>query len=127
MVTTANRSLRSKIGWGLILLSGVPWMLIFAIPWLGIPHPIVATGVLYGLSQVLWFIGLWCVGKEVIAQVKGLFWRLPFCRSLANSWNRTLQKHCVRRQTNPVLQSSAASVTDKGFNHLAVQNMNIDE
>jgi len=120
MNATTNRSLRSKIGWSLILLSGVPWMLMFAIPWLGIPHPIVATGVLYGLSQILWFIGLWCVGKEVIAHVKGLFWRLPFCRSLANSWNRTLEKHYVEGNINPALQSSTAPVTDQGFNHLAV-------
>ena len=123
MNATTNKSLRSKIGWSLILLSGIPWMLMFAIPWFGIPHPIVATGVLYGLSQILWFIGLWCVGKEVIAHVKGLFWRLPFCRSLANSWGRALQKHSIQRQTNPALQSSTVSLTDKELNHLAVQHM----
>ncbi len=125
MNATTNKSLRSKIGWSLLLLSGVPWMLMFAIPWLGVPHPIVATGVLYGLSQVLWFIGLWCVGKEVIAHMKRLFWQLPFCRSIAKSWNGALQKHYVQQQVTPVLQSSTVSLPDQDFKHLAVQN--IDE
>ena len=76
-----NTTMKQKIGWGLILLSGVPWVLIFAIPWLPVPYPVVSAGALYGLSQVMWLVGLWCVGRETLRNIKN--WLLTHPRAQA--------------------------------------------
>ncbi len=66
-------------------MSGVPWALMFAIPWMNLEtgvdleaseslnptgYAVVLAGILYGLSQVMWIVGLWCVGRDGLSQVK---------------------------------------------------------
>ena len=112
-------NLRRKIGWSLILLSGAPWMLMFAIPWLSIPYPVLAAGVLYGLSQILWFVGLWCVGREVITHVKGTLVRVPFFKHLSRIWVTAVQhRPFEQRQSHIPLQSSAFGLTTQASGEL---------
>ena len=111
MYITTNSNLKGKIGWTLILLSGVPWMLMFVIPWVSIPQPLVVTGVLYGISQILWFVGLWCVGREVLTHVKGVLAALPSFRYISRVWMTVQQRHFVQRQSNIGIQSSTIGLT----------------
>lgn len=94
-------------------------MLMFAIPWLGIPYPVLAAGVLYGLSQILWFVGLWCVGREVITHVKGTLVRVRFFKYLSRIWVTAVQhRQFEQRQSHISLQSSAFGLTTQASGEL---------
>ena len=98
MFVATNTHVKNKVGWTLIILSGVPWMLMFAIPWTNIPHPVIVTAALYGLSQLMWIVGVWCVGREVLTRVKELVLRHPFCHSASEICKQVSQKRLIHRQ-----------------------------
>lgn len=67
----------AKLGIGLILLSGVLWFSLFAIPFLPLSGGQKAglLGVVFALVQVCWWLGAALAGPRVVARIKSLFRR----------------------------------------------------
>jgi hypothetical protein len=76
-LTTARdkSSVAARVGFVLIMLSGVLWFSLFAIPWLPLTvavKAVLAGGVFLGV-QVAWWSGAALVGPRTIARLKAWF------------------------------------------------------
>ncbi|MFM2311572.1 MAG: hypothetical protein RLZZ04_848 [Cyanobacteriota bacterium] len=65
-------------GWGLVIISFVPWLLVFTLPWLPLANSqrLFATAVLIVMAEVIFWLGALVVGKQAIDRYrKHLNWR----------------------------------------------------
>lgn len=73
----ARAGLRTRVGIGLILLSGVLWFSLFAIPFL--PMTIAGKGllaaILFAGVQVAWWSGAALAGPATVGKIRGWFRR----------------------------------------------------
>jgi hypothetical protein len=73
-------------GWGLIIVSFIPWLAILTLPWwpLSIGQRLLASGVLVGIAEVMFWLGALIVGKQAIDRYGKYFtWR-----SLRRVWQK---------------------------------------
>ena len=115
MFVATNSHVKTKVGWTLIILSGVPWILMFAIPWIDVRNPVIVTGALYGISQLMWLMGIWCVGREVLTRLKKLLLRNPFCHSTSRIWRQVSQKRLINRQETSGIPHSTVLLHRKDY------------
>ena len=106
MLANTTTNLKRNVGWALILLSGIPWVLMFAAPWFPTPYPVVVTAILYGLSQLMWLAGIWCVGKEALTHIKSLLVRVPVVRNVIVGWTSFHRRQDMKQPSNIDLESS---------------------
>lgn len=77
--TSPASSRRSRLGIMLIVLSGVFWFSIFAVPFapLTIGQKSIFAGGLFAAVQVSWWTGAALAGPQVVGVIKGWFARKP--------------------------------------------------
>ena len=86
MFVATNSHVKTKAGWFLIIMSGLPWSLMFVVPFMNISNPVFLAGLLYGLSQLMWLMGIWCVGREALKKINTFTNRYPLLRRLLNTF-----------------------------------------
>ena len=66
---------RKIIGYGLLIISIPPYILLFYMPFTNIEMKEMASfaAVLYGASAVAWYVGLVLLGPEIIAKLKDYY------------------------------------------------------
>jgi hypothetical protein len=64
-----------KLGVGLLVISFVPWIAAIAVPFLALPLAQKATiaAILFGIAEVMFWVGVLIVGKEVADRYRYLF------------------------------------------------------
>ena len=68
-------NLRKIIGYGLLIISIPPYILLFYMPFTNIEMKEMAAyaAVLYSASAVAWYVGLVLLGPEIIAKLKDYY------------------------------------------------------
>ncbi|MDG2061588.1 MAG: hypothetical protein P8J93_07220 [SAR86 cluster bacterium] len=65
-------NLRKIIGYGLLIISVPPYIILFYVPFMEIEVKEMASyaAILYGASAVAWYVGLVLLGPEIVAKLK---------------------------------------------------------
>ena len=79
--------MKKRVGIGLIVLSIVCWLSVFAVPWLAINNKIFVAGALYTSSYVFWLIAIPFVGLEWMQ--KGTKYLKGVIKRIRNSSNQS--------------------------------------
>jgi hypothetical protein len=65
-------------GWGLVIISFLPWLLVLTLPWwpLANNQRLLATVILLVIAEVLFWLGALIVGKQAVEKYRKYFtWR----------------------------------------------------
>jgi ABC-type Na+ efflux pump permease subunit len=76
-------------GWGLVIISFIPWLSVAALPWLPLTNSqrLLASAVLIVMAEVLFWLGALIVGKQAINRYRQhLNWR-----SIRRIWRKFLR------------------------------------
>lgn len=77
-------------GWGLVIISFIPWLLVPTLPWLPLANSqrLFASAVLIVMAEVIFWLGALIVGKQAISRYRKHFnWR-----SIKRIWQKLVKR-----------------------------------